>query len=92
MNYIDQPDSFADSSSTALLAATSFRYSVFTNDAKHDAAAIRAMDLVFNSLDEDGWLLNTVDPETFVSPSRNGTHSPEGQSFVLLLAAAWAGY
>jgi len=92
LNYVDQPNSFADSSSTALLAATSFRYSVFTSNSKHDAAAIRAMDLVFNSVNEGGWLLNTVDPETVVSRSQDGTHSPEGQSFVLLLAAAWAGY
>jgi hypothetical protein len=92
LNYVDQPDSFADSSSTALLAATSFRYSVFTGNPKHDAAAIQAMNLVFNSLDEDGWLLNTVDPEAVVSPNQNGAHSPEGQSFVLLLSAAWAAY
>ncbi|KAH9963384.1 Six-hairpin glycosidase [Lactifluus volemus] len=90
LNYIDQPNSFADSSSTALLAATSFRYSAFTNDSKHDDAATRAMNLVFDSLDKNGWLLNTVDPEKVVSPDLNGAHSPEGQSFVLLLTAAWA--
>jgi hypothetical protein len=46
------------------------------------------MNLVSNSLDNNGWLLNTVDPEKVVSPDLNGAHSPEGQSFVLLLAAA----
>ncbi|KAI0253048.1 glycosyl hydrolase family 88-domain-containing protein [Lactifluus subvellereus] len=54
LNYVDQPNSFADSSSTALLAAASFRYSVFTGDSKHDAAAIRAMDLVYNSVTRTG--------------------------------------
>lgn len=92
LNYVDQPDSFADSASTALLAATTLRYSLLTSDTKHDAAALLALELIWNSIDEDGWLLNTVDPEAWTMPSSNGSHSPEGQSFVLLLAAAWAVY
>ena len=92
LNYLDQSDSFADSSSTALLAATTFRYSKLTNDGKHDTAAMEAFDLVFNSIDQNGWLLNTVDPILWGSPSQGGSYSPEGQSFVLLLAAAWAAY
>ena len=92
LNYLDQPDSFADSSSTALLAATTFRYSKLANDGKHDTAAMEAFDLVLNSIDQDGWLLNTVDPIIWGSPSQDGSYSPEGQSFVLLLAAAWAAY
>ena len=51
---------------------------------------MQALSLVWQSIDENGWLLNTVDPETWTQPTQNGTHSPEGQSFVLLLAAAWA--
>lgn len=90
LNYVDQPYSFADSSSTALLAATTFRYSLLTYDAKHDGAAMQALSLVWQSIDANGWLLNTVDPEAWTQPTQNGTHSPEGQSFVLLLAAAWA--
>ena len=62
------------------------------SDPKHDAAALRALDLAFSSIDEDGWLLNTVDPEDWTTPSPDGSYSPEGQSFVLLLAAAWAVY
>jgi hypothetical protein len=92
LNYVDQSDSFADSASTALLAATTLRYSLITSDTKHDAAALRALELVWNSIDEDGWLLNTVNPEDWTTPISNGSHSPEGQSFVLLLAAAWAVY
>jgi hypothetical protein len=76
LNYIDQPSLIADSSSTASLATTSFRYSVFMSDSKHDAAAIRAMDVAFNSVDKDGWLLHTVDPETVFSPSQNEAHIP----------------
>ncbi|KAH9027246.1 Six-hairpin glycosidase [Lactarius pseudohatsudake] len=92
LNYVDQPDSFADSASTALLAATTLRYSVLTSVTKHDAAALRALELVFSSVDEDGWLLNTVNPEAWTTLTQNGAHSAEAQSFVLLLAAAWAVY
>lgn len=92
LNYVDQPDSFADSASTALLAATTLRYSLLTSDTKHDAAALQALELAFGSVDEDGWLLNTVDPEAWTTPTQSGAHSAEGQSFVLLLAAAWAVY
>jgi rhamnogalacturonyl hydrolase YesR len=92
LNYVDQPDSFADSSATALLAATTFRYSLLTYDGKHDAAALQALSLVWQSIDQNGWLINTVDPEAWTQPTQNGTHSPEGQSFVLLLAAAWAAF
>ena len=92
LNYVDQPDSFADSASTALLAATTFRYSLVTFDGKHDAAAMQALSLVWQSIDQNGWLLNVVDPLTFTQPLRGGAHSPEAQSFVLLLAAAWAAF
>jgi len=90
LNYVDQPGSFADSASTALLAATTFRYSLLTYDAKHDAAAMRALSLVWQSIDQNGWLLNVVNPLSFTQPLPAGAHSPEAQSFVLLLAAAWA--
>lgn len=88
LNYIDQPDSFADSSSTALLAAATFRYASITGDVTHIPAAICALQLIRNSVDSDGWLQNTVDPLQFSVPSAPGQHSPEGQSFVLLLEAA----
>lgn len=88
LNYIDQPDSFADSSSTALLAAATFRYASITGDETYIPAAICALQLIRDSVDSDGWLLNTVDPESFSTPSAPGQHSPEGQSFVLLLESA----
>ena len=88
-NYIDQDTSFADSSSTALLAAASYRLATITGDWTHITAASKAFDLIKASLTEDGWLLNTVDPLTFSTASPPGTYSPEGQAFVLLLQAAW---
>lgn len=48
-----------------------------------------ALTVIRESVNEDGWLLNTVDPETFNTPSLPGQFSPEGQAFVLLLHAAW---
>jgi hypothetical protein len=88
LNYIDQPDSFADSASTALMAASTFRFASITNINNNIPAATLALQLVQDSLDDQGWLLNTVDPLTFSSPSAPGQHTPEGQSFVLLLEAA----
>ena len=88
MNYIDQPDSFGDMSSTTLLAASTFRFACITGDTTHIPAAIAALLLVRESVDSQGWLQNTVDPLSFSTPSPPGVHSPEGQSFVLLLQAA----
>jgi hypothetical protein len=51
-----------------------------------------ALQLVEASVDSQGWLHNTVDPLTFSTPSAPGSHSPEGQAFVLLLHAAWRDY
>ena len=70
------------------MAAATFRYASITGDTGHVSAAISALQVVRNSVDIDGWLLNTVDPLSFSAPSGPGQHSPEGQSFVLLLEAA----
>jgi hypothetical protein len=53
---------------------------------------MQALSLVWQSIDQNGWLLNVVDPLSFTQPLQAGAHSPEGQSFVLLLAAAWAAF
>jgi len=53
---------------------------------------MNAMTLVQNSISETGYLLNTVNPETFSSPAVPPVYSPEGQSFVLLLEAAAAAW
>ncbi|KAI0750887.1 Six-hairpin glycosidase [Daedaleopsis nitida] len=91
-NYIDEDDSFADTSGTALLAAVSYRMATRTGDLTHIPAADKAFKLIQDSLTEDGWLLNTVDPLTFDTPSSAGSHSPEGQAFTLLLHSAWSDY
>jgi rhamnogalacturonyl hydrolase YesR len=77
---------FADASSTALIAAVTFRYAVLANDTRHVDSAVRAMELVTESVDGHGWLRGTVDPYTFNQPltgSGSDRGSPEGQAFVL---------
>lgn len=66
-----------------------YRYASLTGDVSLVPAANRALDVIRLSVDEDGWLHQTVDPETFNTPSLPGQFSPEGQSFVLLLHSAW---
>ncbi|KII95923.1 hypothetical protein PLICRDRAFT_34874 [Plicaturopsis crispa FD-325 SS-3] len=92
LNALNDPSSFADSSSTALLASVTYRMAALTNDTTHLPAANRALKVVEASVDADGWLQNTVDPLTFNTPTAAGDHSPEGQAFVLLLEAAQRDY
>ena len=91
-NYIDENNSFGDTSSTALLAAVTYRLATLTGDHSHISAADKAYNLIKSRVDSKGWLRNTVDPLTFSTPSKPGGHSPEGQAFVLLLQAAYRDY
>ena len=92
LNWLDQADSFPDSSSTALLGAVTYRMAALTGDLTHVSSADDAFSVIKASLTDDGWLLNTVDPLTFNTPSVPGSYSPEGQAFVLLLHSAWRDY
>ena len=98
LNYANDPNSFADSASTALLAAATYRLATHleTSDTTKQVnmtwalnAANRARSVVSRSIDIDGWLTNVVDPWNF--PLR-GTRSAEGQAFVLSLEAAYRDY
>ncbi|KAH7334149.1 glycosyl hydrolase family 88-domain-containing protein [Rhizoctonia solani] len=96
LNYATEDNSFADSASTALLAAATYRLATHlkVTGSKTDlssavAAAGRARALVSRSIDADGWLQNVVDPWNF--PIR-GSRSAEGQAFVLSLEAAYRDY
>ncbi|KAL4241438.1 hypothetical protein ABKN59_000388 [Abortiporus biennis] len=91
-NVIDDSSTFLDTASTALMAAATFRWSILTNDLSHVSAANNAMSLIQSKVNSDGWLLDTVDPETFHAPLADGEHSPEGQAFVLLLQSAYRDY
>lgn len=87
-NVIDDPNSFVDTASTALLASVTYRMAAFTNDTSQIPAANKALKLIKNSIDADGWLQDTVNPYTFHTPTEQGSHSPESQAFVLLLHSA----
>lgn len=89
LNVIDDPTSFADSSSTALLASVTYRMAVITNDTSLIPNANKALQVVNASITADGWLRNLVDPYTFNTPVVPPGNSPEGLAFVLLLHAAW---
>ncbi|ORY47088.1 Six-hairpin glycosidase-like protein [Leucosporidium creatinivorum] len=91
-NYYDKSSTFLDSSSSALLAATSLRLATLglkqtsTNLAIASAIRLAVNDKVDTS---SGWLQDVVDP---LSWEDEVNKSPEGQAFVLLLHAAWADY
>lgn len=88
-NVINDPDSFEDTASTALIASVTFRLAVLKkDDSTYISNANAAYDFVHKNIDDNGWLRNTVDPIIFYTPSNPDEPSPEGQSFVLILEAA----
>ena len=89
-NYLDQPDSFTDMSSTAFMAAVTYRLGLITDATDHIGAADKAFALVKEKIDGDGKLLDVVNPYEFSTPY-DGV-SPEGQAMVLMLQAAYRDY
>ncbi|KZV68037.1 hypothetical protein PENSPDRAFT_610622 [Peniophora sp. CONT] len=88
-NDIDQPDtSFVDAAGTALITAAGYRLATITGDVTYLANLELAYSLVADSIDEEGWLYNAVNPLTFDTPLTGDIRSPEGQSFILALVAA----
>lgn len=99
-NYPDQSSSFYDASSTALMAAVTYRLAVLTEggSVKHIPDAERARKELSKYVGDagghiggDGWLTPVVDPHNFPV---QGSQSPEGQAFVVSMIAgykAWNG-
>ncbi|KZW02485.1 glycoside hydrolase family 105 protein [Exidia glandulosa HHB12029] len=85
-NYINQDGAFDDGSSTALIAAATYRLSLLRSVHHHLPDAERVRKGLVARVDSDGWLAPVVDPESF---AKQGTHSPEGQAFILLMHSAW---
>ncbi|KAH7090952.1 Six-hairpin glycosidase, partial [Auriculariales sp. MPI-PUGE-AT-0066] len=73
-NYIDRQD-FEDSSGTAAVALASYRYALITGTTVHESAE-KALRRLTELVDDDGWV------------QRVGEHSPEAQSFVVMLDVA----
>lgn len=89
-NYMDSKDQFEDSAGTALLAAATYRIASITQTDTNIPAAERALQRTIDLTDADGWLHGPVDPLNFGKQASG--HSPEGQSFVLLLESASRAY
>ncbi|KAH7098053.1 Six-hairpin glycosidase [Auriculariales sp. MPI-PUGE-AT-0066] len=82
-NYIDRQD-FEDSSGTAAVALASYRYALITGTTVHESAE-KALRRLTELVDDDGWVQRVVNPIDFAN---EGEHSPEAQSFVVMLDVA----
>ncbi len=97
LNYIDMEPKpglvkvFPESSGTALAAACTYRLAAWTLNYNWSAVgkADKARQYILSKIGSDGWLEGVVDPLNWAAP---GQHSPEGQAFTLMLAAAWRDY
>ncbi|SCZ98986.1 BZ3500_MvSof-1268-A1-R1_Chr7-1g09342 [Microbotryum saponariae] len=89
-NYLDNPNTFTDAASTALLTAVSFRLAQFKISESTLAKAQETRIALHSHISSTTGLLSpVVDPLSF---GRIGQQSPEGQAFVLMMEAAWADY
>lgn len=89
-NYLNRDDSFMDMSSTAFMAALTYRLAVITDATQYIPNADRAFALVKNSIADDGRLMNVVNPYNF--SQHYDDVSPEGQAMVLMCQAAYRDY
>lgn len=88
-NYLGE-DTFSEAASTALMASVSYRMGQLGLDTSTIANAHAARKAVFGAVDPaTGWLTSVVNPRDW---SAQGEESAEGQSFTLLLAAAYRDY
>jgi hypothetical protein len=92
-NYADNPSTFPDAASAALLAASTYRLSLISGIHTHLPSAERvhaALSVVGTSnssrLTPQGWLTPVVNPHSF---GEQGSESAEAQAFVLQMHAAW---
>ncbi|EJD47722.1 Six-hairpin glycosidase [Auricularia subglabra TFB-10046 SS5] len=84
-NYADQTNTFPEGASSALLAAATYRLALLRNAYHHLPNAERVRKELVSRVDSDGWLAPVVNPESFAA---EGSHSPEGQAFIVLMHAA----
>ncbi|EIN04180.1 Six-hairpin glycosidase [Punctularia strigosozonata HHB-11173 SS5] len=93
-NYADNPSTFLDASSTAILAASVYRLANMGGPRTHIPQAELSRKALsstnssgaFVHFDAQGWLTPVVNPDSYGS---EGSKSPEGQAFVLQMHAAW---
>jgi len=95
-NFVDDNSTFLEASGSVLMASAVYRLAVLSKVVTKVPDAEQLRETVFSTvagsnssgshIDDQGWLLPVVDPLDFASL---GNKSPEGESFVLLLNAAY---
>lgn len=91
-NYLGDKDWFGETSGTALLAAATYRMAVLNpatfGQAKYLDWAHQKRQAVLNRIDENGYAYPAVNPLDH-SSRQPIKESAEGESFLLILGAAW---
>ncbi|KIJ53229.1 hypothetical protein M422DRAFT_58565 [Sphaerobolus stellatus SS14] len=87
-NYADNNSTFLDGSSTALIAASTYRFALLTGTYKNLPNAEKSRGVLSNGshFSSTGFLQPVVNPLDW---SHAGSDSPEGQAFVVMMQAAW---
>ncbi|KAK8853391.1 hypothetical protein IAR55_004095 [Kwoniella newhampshirensis] len=85
-NYITDSSSFEDTSGTALFAATGLRLSTLNITNNYVNTSLNMLSALSTHVNSTGYLTQVVNPNDF---TKQGDHSPEGQSFVVMAYAAY---
>jgi hypothetical protein len=89
-NYIDNTSTFEDTAGSTLFAAASYRLATLNLSTAHvDFANQIHSTVAARYINSSGYLTHAVDPLDF---GKQGTSSPEGQAFVLLMQAGYRDY
>lgn len=96
-NYLNESDTFTDAASTALLTSVAYRLAQFDLTNPTSSPISPTSDLVnqtrltlYSRVDsQSGVLAPVTNPLDFGEQEPQGTPSPEGQAFMLLLESAW---
>ncbi|KAF7189298.1 hypothetical protein HII31_09451 [Pseudocercospora fuligena] len=91
-NYLGEDQSFGETSGTSLLAATAYRMALLRSEIfgheRYLTWAHRKRQAVFEKISEDG-IVRQAAQSLDHKANEPGDISPEGESFALLMAAAW---
>jgi hypothetical protein len=90
-NYMNDTETFGEAAGTSLIAATIFRMAVLDpgNFGQYTGWAEAKMGVVNGAIKDKGLVGPTVDPLAWESNKEFWDGSPEGQSFVVLMHAAY---
>ncbi|KAJ9103744.1 hypothetical protein QFC21_002204 [Naganishia friedmannii] len=93
-NHIIESSTFEDTAGSTLLAATMYRLAALNITTAYVPYANKIYSTIAKDhINDEGYLTGAVDPLYFdLSTDKQGTHSPEGQAFVLMMHAAYRDY